>query len=71
MIPLAELLPGLTAVIAEILSPAARRERLASFGVVCGTPIRVLQRLPALVIAVDGTELALDPRIGAEIRLRL
>lgn len=70
MMPLVDLAAGLPAVIAEVLSPPGRRNRLAAYGLVRGTAIRVLQRTPALVVAVDGTELALDPRIGHEIRVR-
>jgi Fe2+ transport system protein FeoA len=69
MIPLTQLSPGVTAVIIDIASGEARRDRLASFGLVRGTLVRLLQRRPALVLAVDGTELALDPRIGEEIRV--
>lgn len=68
--PLADIAPGLTAVIAEIRSPLARRSRLASFGLVRGIPVRVLRHRPAVVIAVDGTELALDPAIARDILTR-
>lgn len=67
MIPLADIVPGTCAVIAAILSAEARRARLAACGLVAGTAVRLLQRRPALVLAVDGAELAIDPRIGREI----
>ncbi|HVY61149.1 MAG TPA: FeoA family protein [Planctomycetota bacterium] len=69
MIPITALPDGSSAVIAAIASPAERAGRLAAFGLVPGTTVRVLQQRPALVIACDGTELALEPRIGAEIHV--
>ncbi len=69
MTPLAHLDPGHSAVLAAIVSAPARRDRLASFGLVRGTAVRLLQRRPTLVVAVDGTEIALDPRIGLEIHV--
>jgi len=67
MSSLSELAPGVSAVIASVSSPPGRRDRLAALGLVRGTTVRLLQRRPALVVSVDNTELALDPRIGDEI----
>lgn len=69
MMPITELIPGTLAAIVAILAGAERRERLASYGLVRGTLVRVLQHRPVLVLAVDGTELALEARVAADIRV--
>ena len=69
MITLADLDAGLDATIVDIASSPERRDRLAAFGLVRGTSIRLLQRRPVLVLAIEGTELAIDPRIGIEIQV--
>ncbi len=46
---------------------SSRHNTLATFGLVPGTVVTVLQQLPSCVIRVDETELALDPDIAREI----
>jgi DtxR family transcriptional regulator, Mn-dependent transcriptional regulator len=69
VITLADLDAGLDATIVDVASSPERRDRLAAFGLVRGTPIRLLQRRPVLVLAIEGTELAIDPKIGSEIHI--
>jgi Fe2+ transport system protein FeoA len=44
--------------------------RLASFGIVPGTIVRLQQRRPAVVVRTGETTLALDPAIAAGIAVR-
>jgi len=65
---LSELEPGLRAtVIALPMKPASRRERLAAYGIVIGSGLRLVARRPVLVIACGATMLAIDDEMGEEI----
>ena len=55
---------------ASVLSLSGDRNRLAVFGLVPGTEIKLLQRRPACVVQVGETELALDPEIARRILVR-
>lgn len=44
-----------------------RLDRLCSLGVVPGADLRLHQRLPAFVVQVGGTDIALEPEIAADI----
>ena len=55
---------------ASVLSLSGDRNRLAVFGLVPGTEIKLLQRRPACVVQVGETELALDREIARRILVR-
>ena len=60
--------PGTTATVIAISSDSvARLNRLASFGVIAGTEVRLLARRPSLVVACGETSIALEEEIGHEI----
>jgi DtxR family Mn-dependent transcriptional regulator len=48
-----------------------RLNRLAAFGVVPGSEVRLIERRPSLVLSCGQTSLALEDEIGAEIYVRL
>ena len=51
-----------------IASQSHRRlDRLCSLGVVPGAPLHLHQRLPAFIVRVGGTDIALEPEIAADI----
>jgi len=49
----------------------ARLEKLAAFGIVPGSEIRLVARKPSCVIAAGATSIALEDEIGREIYVRL
>jgi DtxR family transcriptional regulator, Mn-dependent transcriptional regulator len=53
-----------------IPSEAARLSRLSSIGVVAGSTIRLLQKIPSYVIQLDETTIAIDPNIAKEILVK-
>jgi Fe2+ transport system protein FeoA len=70
-IPLTALRPGQSA---EVISMSAAgrswQERLASFGIVAGTSIELVQHRPTPIIRAGHTSLALDGEIAQGIRVR-
>jgi DtxR family Mn-dependent transcriptional regulator len=44
-----------------------RLDRLCALGVAPGATLRLHQRLPALIVQVGGTDIALEPEIAADI----
>lgn len=68
IVSLAELRPGQQGRIAFIKpSDHERSHQLASFGVVPGVTVELHQKYPAFCIRYEGTELALDERVAADI----
>ena len=66
-----ELPVGSTAQIAYITaSSASRLSRLASFGIVAGSEVRLLARRPAVVIGCGPSSVALEDEVGREIYVR-
>lgn len=45
-------------------------DRLSTFGVFPGRPVKLLQKLPSCVVMVDQTEIALDPEIAQNIYVK-
>ncbi len=70
--PVTDLPVGSSAPIAFIKpSSAARLNRLASYGLVPGSEVRLLSRRPAVVVACGSASVALEDDIGREIYVRL
>jgi DtxR family Mn-dependent transcriptional regulator len=68
---LADIPVGATGTIVYIVPRAASRlGRLASLGIIPGTPVRLVQRKPAFVMAVAETTVALEEEIAYEIYVR-
>lgn len=66
--PLSEGAVGADYRIVFIASRSHRRlDRLSALGVVPGTRLRLHQRLPAFVVRVGGTDIALEPEIATDI----
>lgn len=66
-----ELAVGATASIAYIAPKThARIDRLAAFGIVPGSEIRLIARNPSCVVACGASSIALDDEIGREIYVR-
>jgi len=66
-----ELPVGASASIAFIAPKTlARLEKLAAFGIVAGSEIRLVARKPSCVIACGATSIALEDEIGREIYVR-
>ena len=65
--PVSDLAPGETSEVYSLGAQASRRSALSAFGLVPGTDITVVQQLPACVVRVGETELALDREIAREI----
>ena len=62
---------GVTAAIAFIAPKTlARLEKLAAFGIVPGSEIRLVARQPSCVIACGATSIALEEDIAREIYVR-
>ena len=62
---------GTTATVVFIAPKSVQRlNRLAAFGVVPGTEVRLVERRPSLVLSCGQTSLALEDEIGAEIYVR-
>ena len=68
---LVDLAPGESASIVFIPPDSlARVRRLASFGIVAGTEVRLIARLPTVVLECGSTQIAVEPEIGREIFVR-
>jgi Fe2+ transport system protein FeoA len=68
---LVDLQPGEAASIVSIPTDSlARVSRLASFGIVAGTEVRLIARLPTVVLECGSTQIAVEPEIGREILVR-
>jgi DtxR family Mn-dependent transcriptional regulator len=66
--PLGEAAIGVDCRIVFIASRSHRRlDRLGDLGVAPGATVRLHQRLPALIIQVGETEIALEPEIAADV----
>jgi DtxR family transcriptional regulator, Mn-dependent transcriptional regulator len=48
-------------------SEVSRIARLSSIGIIPGTIVRLLQRLPSIVLQIDETTIAIDPELAREI----
>ena len=69
---LTDLNVGATASIAFIApTSSARLNKLASFGLVPGSEVRLVQRRPAVVLACGATSIAVEDEIGREIFVRV
>jgi len=69
---LTDLAPGATASIAFIApTSSARISKLASFGLVPGSEIRLVSRRPAVVLQCGATSIAVEDEIGREIFVRV
>ena len=69
---LTDLAVGATASIAFIApTSAARINKLASFGLVPGSDIRLVQRRPAVVLQCGATSIAVEDEIGRDIYVRV
>ena len=69
---LIDLQPGETGSIVSIPHHSlARVSRLASFGIVAGTDVRLIARLPTVVLECGSTQIAVEPEIGREILVSL
>ena len=65
---LVDLQPGESASIVSIPHHSlARVSRLASFGIVAGTEVKLIARLPTVVLECGSTQIAVEPEIGREI----
>lgn len=68
---LVDLQPGESASILSIPTKSmARVTRLASFGIVAGTTVKLIARLPTVVLECGSTQIAVEPEIGREIFVR-
>ncbi|HEV2720387.1 MAG TPA: FeoA family protein [Thermoanaerobaculia bacterium] len=69
---LTDLETGATASIAFIApTSSARINKLASFGLVPGSEVRLVQRRPAVVLQCGATSIAVEDEIGREIFVRV
>ena len=72
MISLAELGSGQSAEVVDIRSEdGSRLLKLAGFGLVPGSRIRLQQRFPAYIVWIGETQVSLDGEVAREIVLRL
>ena len=69
IVPATAVAEGTVAPVASIMAPSSRLNRLASFGIVPGTEVRVMKRTPAVVLQCGGTSLALDDEVARQIFL--
>jgi len=68
---LVDLQPGESGSIVSIPHQSlARVSRLASFGIVAGTEVKLIARLPTVVLECGSTQIAVEPEIGREILVR-
>lgn len=67
---LRNLAPGERAEVAAVVNESAGRNTLATFGLIPGAAVTVVQHLPSCVVRVGETEIALDPEIAEQILLR-
>jgi len=65
---IADLPVGTTASIASIRrSSAARLNRLASYGIIAGSEVRLIAKKPVIVLGCGSASVALEDEIGREI----
>jgi Fe2+ transport system protein FeoA len=69
--PLTRVAEGTVAPVASITTSSARLNRLAAFGIVPGSEVRVVARKPTVVLQCGGTSLALEDDVASTIVLRL
>lgn len=69
--PVTAVADGTIAPVASIRASTSRVNRLASFGIVPGSEIRVVARKPAVVLECGSTSLALDDDVAREIYVRV
>lgn len=69
IVPVTAVAEGTVAPVASIGSGSSRLNRLAAFGIVPGTEVRVVKRKPAVVLQCGSTSLALDDEVAREIFL--
>ena len=70
--PLTRLRAGQQAEVTEIASTTdSRLAHLSAYGLVPGSLVTLRQRVPAYVLAVDETEVALDAEVAREILVRV
>lgn len=69
VMPLTACAEGTVAPVASIAASSSRLNRLASFGIVPGTEVRVIARKPAVVLQCGSTSLALDDDVARQIYL--
>jgi Fe2+ transport system protein FeoA len=68
VVPTTEMLVGTTAAVARITSSnAARLSRLASYGIVAGSEVRLIARRPAVVLSCGSSSVALEDDVAREI----
>ena len=71
VVPVTNVPLGSTAEIAFITpSSASRLNRLASYGIVAGSEVRLLARRPAVVLGCGSSSVALEDEVGREIYVR-
>ncbi len=51
-------------------SDASRISRLSSIGVIPGAVIKLIQRMPSIVLQIDETTIAIDPELAKEIFIK-
>lgn len=72
IVPVTDVPVGTSAEIAYITPrSAARLNRLASYGIVAGSEVRLLARRPAVVLGCGSSSVALEDDIGREIFVRV
>ena len=67
VMPVTAVPEGTVAPVASIDASSSRLNRLASFGIVPGTEVRVIARKPAVVLQCGSTSLALDDEVARQI----
>jgi Fe2+ transport system protein FeoA len=71
VMPVADMAIGSTAPVAFITpSSAARMNRLASFGIVAGTDVRLVSRRPTVVLACGTSTVAIEDDVAREVYVR-
>lgn len=71
VVPISDMAVGSSAAIAFITpSSASRMNRLASFGIVAGTDVRLVARRPTVVLACGTSTVALEDEVAREVYVR-
>ena len=72
VIPVSQLPVGTSAPVEHITpTSAARLSRLASFGIVAGSDVRLVSRRPAVVLACGSSSVALEDDVADEVFVRV
>jgi Fe2+ transport system protein FeoA len=72
VVPVADMAVGSSAPVAFITpSSAARMNRLASFGIVAGTDVRLVSRRPTVVLACGTSTVAIEDDVAREVYVTL